>query len=149
MKSSAKPETGSEAGSGSIEADQVFIKRYRYMPDERLIEDGRVLFARTDFSSWVKLPDAISSNLDIRYLKGPGTIPVYSVTSAAIPRKGKSAKEAIRFVQWLDNGRDPVKVDRTMGTGRTARVRLSRGVVHESAGERNHTVSIIFRAWRG
>ncbi len=90
-----------EAGSGGVEADQEFIKRYRYMPDEKLIADGRILFARTDFDSWTKLPDSTSSNLDIRYLKGPRTIPLVDVTSLAVPRKGKSDKAALLFAQWL------------------------------------------------
>ena len=87
--------------AGDIAADAAFDKRYRYIPDEYLIIDGRILFARTDFDYWATLPDTITEALDLRYLSGPRKIPVISVTSAGIPLKASSPVAASAFIQWL------------------------------------------------
>jgi len=87
--------------AGDTAADTAFDKRYRYIPDEYLIIDGRILFARTDFDYWATLPDTITGALDLRYLSGPRKIPVISVTSAGIPLKTSSPDAASAFIQWL------------------------------------------------
>ncbi len=87
--------------SGEITADAAFNKRYRSIPDEYLIIDGRILFARTDFDYWATLPDTITGALDLRYLSGPRKIPVIRVTSAGIPVKASSPDAASAFIQWL------------------------------------------------
>jgi len=87
--------------AGDVDSDTSFNKRYRYIPDEYLLMDGRILFARTDFSYWAALPDTITDNLDIRYLSGPRTIPVIRVTSAGIPRDSSSPEASADFLQWL------------------------------------------------
>jgi len=87
--------------AGDVDSDTAFNKRYRYIPDEYLLMNGRILFARTDFNYWATLPDTITENLDIRYLSGPRTIPVIRVTSAGIPRKSTSPEASADFIQWL------------------------------------------------
>lgn len=87
--------------AGGLDADTAFSGRYRYIPDENLIVEGRTLFARTDFEYWASLPEITSSELDIRYFSGPRQIPVTSVTYAAIPAKSKSSESSISFISWL------------------------------------------------
>ena len=87
--------------AGDTAADTAFNNRYRYIPDEYLIIDGRILFARTDFDYWSTLPDTITGALDLRYLSGPRKIPVIKVTSAGIPLKASSPAAASAFIKWL------------------------------------------------
>ena len=87
--------------AGDIDSDTDFNQHYRYIPDEYLIIDGRILFARTDFSYWASLPDTITNKLDIRYLSGPRKIPVTRVTRAGIPENSSSPDAAADFIRWL------------------------------------------------
>jgi len=87
--------------AGDIESDTQFNQRYRYIPDEVLILNGRILFARTNFEYWNSLPDSVTQKLDIRYFGGPRAIPITSVVRAGIPRRTKSAKAAEDFIEWL------------------------------------------------
>ena len=87
--------------AGSLDADMAFSSRYRYIPDEYLILEGRTLFARTDFDYWASLPETTTNGLDIRYFSGPRQIPVSSVTYAALTTKSKSFDSSMRFVSWL------------------------------------------------
>ena len=87
--------------AGDLESDALFNSRYRYIPDEYLILEGRILFARTDFNSWASLPDTTAGRLDIRYFSGPRTIPVIAVISAGIPSTADSPDASSRFIHWL------------------------------------------------
>jgi hypothetical protein len=87
--------------AGNIASDTDFNKRYRYIPDEYLIIDKRILFARTDFSFLASLPDTISRELDFRYLSGPRKIPVIGICSAGIPLDSSSPEAASDFINWL------------------------------------------------
>ena len=87
--------------AGDMESNVLFNSRYRYIPDEYLILEGRILFARTDFTSWASLPDTTAGRLDIRYFSGPRTIPVIAVISAGIPSMAGSPDASSRFIHWL------------------------------------------------
>ncbi len=87
--------------AGSVNEDTAFNTRYRYIPDEYLLLQKRILFARTDFSEWARLPETVSNKLDIRSLKGERHIPVTYIVSAAIPKTNNFPKPAEKFVQWL------------------------------------------------
>ena len=87
--------------SGGPEPDAQFSEKYRYIPDERLIEEGRILFARTDFASWAAYPDQTRQDLDFRYFRGDRTIPVVNVISAGISRSSSAQKAAESFIDWL------------------------------------------------
>jgi len=89
------------AASGSIAADSEFNRRYRYVADEYLILDERILFTYMNFERWNSLPDSIAKHLDFRYLAGPRTITVTSVTSAAVPKKSRHPELATQFIDWL------------------------------------------------
>jgi len=87
--------------AGGIESDMQFSQRYRYVPDEVSILNGRILFARTNFEYWNSLPDEISRKLDIRYFGSSRSIPVTYVVRAGIPKLAKSPKAAENFIEWL------------------------------------------------
>ena len=87
--------------NGGIESDMQFNQRYRYIPDEVLILNGRILFARIDFEYWNSLPDVVTRELDIRYFGGSQSIPITSVVRAGIPKQTKLAKAAEDFIEWL------------------------------------------------
>ncbi len=86
---------------GSAAADEAFNTKYRYVPDEKLLNNKRILFARTDLESWAKLPDSISGMLDIRYFRGERSIPVLSIVSAGIPKHSGNKESAEEFLSWL------------------------------------------------
>ncbi|MCK5736232.1 MAG: hypothetical protein KAH21_07110, partial [Spirochaetaceae bacterium] len=87
--------------AGDSDSDISFNERYRYIPDEYLLIDNRILFARSNFENWAFLPDEITRKLDFRYLSGPRKIPVIAVLSAGIPRESSSPEAASLFIQWL------------------------------------------------
>jgi hypothetical protein len=87
--------------AGNLDADTEFTQRYRYIPDEYLILQDRILFARTEFAAWASLPDTTARKLDIRYFSGPRMIPVTSIIAAGIPLKAEAAESAAIFVSWL------------------------------------------------
>jgi hypothetical protein len=87
--------------AGGPENDALFSRRYRYIPDEYLILEGRIRFALTDFDSIARLPDSVSNRLSFRYLTGPRHIPVLAVTSAGIPRSSGNPKSAQLFIDWI------------------------------------------------
>ena len=87
--------------AGDMKSDTDFNKRYRYVPDEYLILEGRILFARTSFKNWASLPDITANQLNLRYFSGPRTIPVIAVISAGIPSKSGSPDTSSRFIHWL------------------------------------------------
>jgi len=86
---------------GGIESNMQFSQRYRYIPDEILILNERILFARTDFGYWNSLPDVVTRQLDVRYFGGPRLIPITSVVRAGIPKRAKLVKAAEDFIDWL------------------------------------------------
>jgi len=88
-------------GAGDIESDIQFSRRYRYIPDEASILNGRILFARTDFEYWNSLPDEITRGLDIRYFGDRRSIPIASVVRAGIPKRARSVRAAENFIEWL------------------------------------------------
>ncbi|MDF1568763.1 MAG: hypothetical protein P1P77_12160 [Spirochaetaceae bacterium] len=87
--------------TGGPETDDLFNGRYRYIPDEYLILEGRIRFARTDFDSIARMPDSITNRLSFRYLTGPRHIPVLAVTAAGIPENSDNPKAAQRFIDWI------------------------------------------------
>ena len=87
--------------TSSIEALGFFDRKYRNLPREKLILEGRIFMARTSFDEWVLLPFEVSERMGLRYLSGSRAIPVSSVRNAALPKKSKSRYHASQFVKWL------------------------------------------------
>jgi len=87
--------------AGSPEDDEKFNKKYRYIPDEILIIEGRIQFAQTNFANWALLPDTVKKNLELRYLAVNGKIPVIETVYGGITAKGKKSVYSESFLKWL------------------------------------------------
>ena len=87
--------------AGSPEKDKSFNEKYRYIPDEILINEGRIQFAQTKFADWALLPDTIKNNLELRYLTVNGKIPVTETIYAGITAKGNKDGYSEKFLEWL------------------------------------------------
>ena len=88
----------STGGSGP---DAAFSAKYRYAPDQRLLNDGRIRYVRMDLAGWNALTDSMAAPMDIRYFRGERRIPVTSVVSAAVPRSSGRSGSAEGFISWL------------------------------------------------
>ena len=93
--------TWREAAAGSGDADRVFSRKYRYLPGEVLVMQGRIQFARMDFAGWASLPHDASRILDMRYLSGPRRIPISEITWGGIPKRSANPRAAEEFLEWL------------------------------------------------
>ena len=93
--------TWREAAAGSGDADRVFSRKYRYLPEDVLVMQGRIQFARTDFAGWASLPHDASRMLDMRYLSGPRRIPISGITWGGIPKRSANPRAAEEFLEWL------------------------------------------------
>ena len=93
--------TWREAAAGSGDADRVFSRKYRYLPEDVLVMQGRIQFARTDFAGWASLPHDASRMLDMRYLSGPRRIPISEITWGGIPKRSANPRPAEEFLEWL------------------------------------------------
>lgn len=89
------------ASAGSLDSDIVFNRRYRYLPNEMLLDENRIRFARIDFHSWAAMPSISAKKLDIRYFSGDRSIPVSSVTWGGRLKGSLSAEHAEKFLNWL------------------------------------------------
>ncbi len=85
----------------NIELVKEFDRQYRYIPDEVLLTQNRIRFARVDFNYWISIPDIAKQNLDIRYFSGDRTIPIQSVTWGGISRNNTAGGSAEAFMKWL------------------------------------------------
>jgi ABC-type glycerol-3-phosphate transport system substrate-binding protein len=91
-------------GAGGAGAEDDFIFKYSHDPSDRLLVQGRILFAYMKSNSLFTLPPEEISRLDYRWLsdsKG-GKIPVLEdLIMLGITKKCKAKKAAAAFVQWF------------------------------------------------
>ncbi len=86
---------------GNVELAKEFDRHYRYIPDEVLLAENRIRFARVDFHYWISIPDIVKQNLDIRYFSGDRTIPIQAVTWGGIIKNNTAGGSAEEFMAWL------------------------------------------------
>ncbi|MDR0550984.1 MAG: extracellular solute-binding protein [Spirochaetaceae bacterium] len=90
--------------TGSVEAEDDFIFKYSHDPSDRLLVQGRILFAYMKSSSFFTLPPEEIERLDYRWLSDSkdGKIPVLEdVVMLGIAKKCRAKKAAQAFVQWF------------------------------------------------
>ncbi|MDA3957294.1 hypothetical protein [Oceanispirochaeta sp.] len=87
--------------NGSIELDHGFSEKYRYIPDYRLIREGRTAFTVIPLSEWALLPDNISRELEIQPLIIDGGLQSLKILSVGIPLTAKNPEGAKVFLTWL------------------------------------------------
>jgi len=87
--------------NGSLELDQNFNEKYRYIPDYRLIKNGRIGFMVSSLSEWTMLPDKISRDLEAKTLTLAGGVQSTAILSAGIPVTASNPEGARAFLSWL------------------------------------------------
>jgi len=87
--------------NGGIEKDRNFDRKYRYIPDYRLIAEKRILFSLSDLSEYMLWPDSITGSLEFRYLAPEGKILPRNITSIGIPANSPNPEGAETFLRWL------------------------------------------------
>ncbi len=87
--------------NGSMKADQAFTDKYRYIPDYRLILEGRIAFEVMPLSRWASLPDEITRKLSLNLLAFDSGLECFTILSAALPKKAKNPKGGTFYLNWL------------------------------------------------
>ncbi len=87
--------------NGSLERSLAFSNKYRYIPDYRLIENGRIAFSVMPLEEWALLPDVITRELHARLLNFEKGLETTRILSAAIPSAAANQEAALYFVRWL------------------------------------------------
>ncbi len=91
----------SETGN-SRDREARFRATYMTIPENRLLEERRILFFLTDTKSFFSIPQEKRENLDFRWLSRNGRIPVLdNVLFAGIPRGADNVTGALELLSWL------------------------------------------------
>jgi len=82
--------------------EEDFTFKYFYVPAEKLIQSGRILFSYIKSSDLFTLSGDSKNNLDFRWIMDESRIPIIEdIVYLGIPKRGKSQKAARAFVQWF------------------------------------------------
>ena len=82
--------------------EEDFTFKYFYVPAEKLIQSGRILFSYKKSSDLFALSDDNKNNLDFRWIMDKNRIPITEdIVYLGIPKRGKSQRAARAFVQWF------------------------------------------------
>lgn len=87
--------------NGSLEMCQAFSAKYRYIPDYRLIMNGRIALSVISLEEWALLPDSITRELNAEILKFEDGVQSIEILSAGIPLKSENQTGALFFLNWL------------------------------------------------
>ena len=87
--------------NGGSDLDTAFSDKYRYIPDYRLIMEGRSGFTVIPLSEWALLPDTISRELDMRLLNPGNGLVALSILSVGLPESSENSEGAAAFLEWL------------------------------------------------
>jgi hypothetical protein len=91
-----------EQGNGGIQAEDDFYYKYFFNPPEKLVKDGRILFAYFKSSDFFTFANEQQYNLDFRILSDGETIPVYEgAVYYGLDKKGKAQKASEVFTLWF------------------------------------------------
>ncbi|MDR1231638.1 MAG: hypothetical protein LBK61_09585 [Spirochaetaceae bacterium] len=86
----------------SIEADDDFYFKYFYEPPDKLVANGRILFAFTRVSDFFKLAEEHRDAIDFRWLEHENRIiPAENVVYYGIYRNSRSKSAATAFTNWF------------------------------------------------
>ncbi|WP_171832071.1 hypothetical protein [Oceanispirochaeta sp. M1] len=87
--------------NGSLEMCRAFSKKYRYIPDYRLIMNGRIALSVIPLEEWALLPDSITRELNAEILKFEDGVQSIGILSAGIPLQSENQAGALFFLNWL------------------------------------------------
>ena len=87
--------------NGGLDADKAFTDKYRYIPDYRLVMEGRSGFTVMPLSSWALLPDTITRELSMRLLNPGNGLIAYDILSVGMPESSENPEGAAAFLEWL------------------------------------------------
>ncbi len=87
--------------NGGLDADEAYSAKYRYIPDYRLVMEGRSAFTVLPLSAWALLPDTITRGLSMQLLNpGKGLIAL-DILSIGLPENSRNPEGADAFLEWL------------------------------------------------
>ncbi len=78
-----------------------FNEKYMYIPDYRLLTEGRIGFTVKNLSETMLLPDEIRKNLSFRYFAPRRKLLVTSLVSAGMPLNAQNREGAESFLLWM------------------------------------------------
>ncbi|MDC7241925.1 MAG: hypothetical protein PQJ50_16340 [Spirochaetales bacterium] len=87
--------------NGSLERSLAFSTKYRYIPDYRLIENGRIAFTVMPLEEWALLPDVITRELHARLLNFEKGLETTRILSAAVPKSAGNQEGGLYFMKWI------------------------------------------------
>jgi hypothetical protein len=87
--------------NGSLELDNDFSEKYRYIPDYRLILTGRTGYSVMPLSQWSLLPDSVSRELKIQPLIINEGLQNIETLAVGIPQTSENPEGAKAFLTWL------------------------------------------------
>ncbi|MDC7233597.1 MAG: hypothetical protein PQJ58_10215, partial [Spirochaetales bacterium] len=87
--------------NGSMEMCRAFSDKYRYIPDYRLIINGRIACTVLSLEEWALLPDTITRELTPGILKFEEGLQSTEILSAGIPAEPANPEGALIFMNWL------------------------------------------------
>ncbi len=91
-----------DTNTGGLTLDRDFNKKYRYIPDYRLVQSGRIGYVSMPLSRWGTLPDEATEELEAKgLLFDYGIQPLY-ILYAGVLKEGNH-KGGIAFLSWLLN----------------------------------------------
>jgi len=94
--------TWSEEVNGGISAERDFADKYLYDPTEKLLNNGRILYAFGDVRDFFSIPHEKRQDLDFRYAGENSRIPVRDgIVFLGIPKRAKNRKAAVDFITWF------------------------------------------------
>ncbi|MBQ9207056.1 MAG: hypothetical protein IJ158_10135 [Treponema sp.] len=88
--------------NGGTSAEQDFSFKYLYMPDYKLVNSDRCLFAYTKSDGFFNISSEQTENISFRWFSKDGKIFVNDdLASLALYRKTKNAGKAYEFITWF------------------------------------------------
>ena len=90
-----------EKHSNGVESINQFDSTYRYIPDYRLLINGRIGFSLIRLSDYMLLPENISKELSFRYLKFEKDLQPLNILSAGVFSDSPNPEGAEALLQWL------------------------------------------------
>ena len=90
-----------EEYNGGFDSISQFNSTYRYIPDYRLLINGRIGFSLIRLSDFMLLPEKISKELSYRFLKFNEDLQPLQILSAGIFSQAPNPEGAETLIQWL------------------------------------------------
>ena len=102
QKSIANLNDWSTRFNGGTDQETAFISKFTYDPVYQLLHQGRLSFAYSRSSDFLRQPQTVSQGLSLHWPSWQDRLLILdNFVAAGIPRQASHKPEAIRFIKWL------------------------------------------------